>query len=113
MKIASSLFIILLILASCSAPKKAPAKPATTVTRADLLNGGTSFDNAVVLKVTNEREGKDEEYKWLKNLYPGYSLVRRSEVKRSSRSYDIIRIKTKEGHLKDVYFDSTSFSGKR
>ncbi|MET0466360.1 MAG: hypothetical protein ABW007_24600 [Chitinophagaceae bacterium] len=113
MKIAHTLFVLLVIFASCSTPKKAPVKAAPTVTRADLLNGGTSFSNAVMLKVTTEREGKDEEYKWLKNLYPGYSLVKRSEVQRASRHYDIVRIKTKEGHLKDIYFDSTSFAGRR
>lgn len=114
MRITSLLFILLFLFGSCSSSKKAPAKaPATTVTRADVLNGGTSFSNAVVLKVTTEREGMDEEYRWLRNLYPGYTLVRRSAAKRSSRNYDIIRIRTKEGHLKDIYFDSTSFAGRR
>ncbi|MBO9660921.1 MAG: hypothetical protein J7527_19010 [Chitinophagaceae bacterium] len=113
MKKIGFLFSLVILLASCSSPKKTPAKPVTTITRADVLNGGTSFSNAVVLKVTTDREGKDEEYKWLKNLYPGYSLVKRSEVKRTPKSYDIIRIRTKEGHLKDVYFDTTSFAGKR
>ena len=112
MKTASFLFVLIFLLGSCSPPKKVPAKASPTVTPADVLNGGTSFNNAVVLRVTTEREGKDEEYRWLRNLYPGYALVRRSEVRRSSRHYDIVRIKTREGHLKDVYFDSTSFSGK-
>lgn len=113
MKITSLFFVLLLIFASCSTPKKAPVKAAPTVTREDVLNGGTSFSNAVILKVTNEREGMDEEYRWLKNLYPGYTLVKRSAVKRTGRSYDIVRIRTREGKLKDIYFDSTSFAGRR
>lgn len=112
MKIISLLFLLIFLFGSCSSPKKAPAKASPTVTRADLLNGGTSFSNAVVLKVTTEKDGIDEEYRWLRNLYPGYTLVRRSKVKRSPRHYDIIRIRTKEGHLKDIYFDSTSFAGR-
>lgn len=110
MKVTSLLFLFIFVLASCSAPKKAPVKASPTVTRADLLNGGTSFSNAVVLKVTTESEGKEEEYRWLKNLYPGYTLVKRSEAKRPPRSYDIVRIRTKTGHLKDIYFDTTSFA---
>lgn len=110
MKITSFLFVLIFLLGSCSSPKKAPAKASPTVTRADILNGGTSFSNAVMLKVTTEKDGIDEEYRWLRNLYPGYTLVRKSRVSRSSRYYDIIRIRTKEGHLKDIYFDTTSFA---
>ncbi|RYZ44904.1 MAG: hypothetical protein EOP49_26250 [Sphingobacteriales bacterium] len=113
MKILTVLICLVILFASCSSPKKAPAKPVTTVTKTDVLNGGTSYRNAVVLQVTTEREGVDEEYRWLRNLYPGYTLIRRSEVKRSPRYYHIIRIKTREGHLKDIYFDSTSFSRKK
>ena len=110
MKWMTSLFILLVFSAACSSPKKVPAAVSPTVTREDRLNGGVSFSDAVLLRVTNERDGLDEEYRWLKNLYPGYSLVRRSSVKRSARHYDIIRIRTREGVLKDIYFDSTSFA---
>lgn len=113
MKITAFFFLLIIFSSSCSSPKKVAPKPSTTVTKTDLLNGGTSFSNAVVFRVTTERDGMDEEYRWLRNLYPGYSLVRRSSVKRSSKSYDIVRIKTREGHLKDIYFDSTSFAGRR
>jgi|SRR6218665_491624 len=113
MKITCLFLVLIFLLGSCSSPKKTPAKASPTVTRADVLNGGTSFSNAVLLKVTTEREGMDEEYRWLRNLYPGYSLVRRSSVRKPPRYYDIIRIRTRDGHLKDIYFDSTSFSGKR
>lgn len=112
MKITGLLLVFIILFAACSSPKKAPVKASTTVTRADVLNGGTSFSNAVVLGVTTEREGTDEEYRWLRNLYPGYAMLRKTQVKRSSRYYDIIRIKTKDGHLKDIYFDTTSFAKK-
>ena len=97
MKLTGFIFALLILAGSCSSPKKAPVKAGPTVTRADVLNGGTSFSNPVVLKVTTEREGKDEEYRWLRNLYPGYTLVRTSAVRRSARYYDIIRIRTKQG----------------
>ena len=113
MKTASALFIIIVLAVACTPPKKTSAKAdLPTVTSADKLMGGTSLSDPVVIMVENERTGLDEEYKWLSINYPGYSLVRRSHVTRSSKHYDIVRIKTKQGHLKDIYFDSTRFWGK-
>lgn len=107
------LFITMVLFGACSPAKKTPPKSTSPpVTRADLLKGGTSFDNAIVIRVETERAGLDEEYKWLANSYPGYALVRRSHVVRSSRHYDIVRIRTKDRQVKDIYFDSTSFWGR-
>jgi hypothetical protein len=114
MKTVNLLFIaIIIFLGACSSPNKATTKGALpAATRTDILRGGTSFSNAVVIMVESERAGLNEEYKWLANNYPGYALVRRTHVERSSRHYDIIRIKTQQGQLKDIYFDSTRFWGK-
>ena len=113
MKALPILFVALIVLAACSSPKKTTAKPAApTVTRTDELRGGTSFGNAVVIMVERESTGLKEEYKWLSNNYPGYGLIRKTRIKKSARHYDIMRIKTKEGQLKDVYFDTTRFWGK-
>ena len=113
MKTSIVLFIACLLLTACSSPKKTTTKAdAPKVSREDLLMGGTSFSNPVVIMVQKERAGLDEEYKWLSNNYPGYSLIRRRHVSRSSKQYDIVRIKTKQGQLKDIYFDSTRYWGK-
>lgn len=113
MKTVNVLFVVIILLGACSSPKKTTTKDASpTVTRTDVLRGGTSFSNAVVIMVENERAGLDEEYKWLSNNYPGYAMIRRTQVKRSSKHYDIIRIKTQQGQVKDIYFDSTRFWGK-
>ena len=114
MKTVNLLFVvIILLLGACSSPKKTSTKGALPkATHADILRGGTSFSNAVVIMVESEKEGLNEEYKWLANNYPGYGLVRRTHVERSSKHYDIIRIKTKQGQVKDIYFDSTRFWGK-
>lgn len=114
MKTVNLLFVFAIIFAgACSSPKKTATKPALPkATHADILRGGTSFSNAVVIMVESEREGLNEEYKWLANNFPGYGLIRKTHVKRSSRHYDIIRIKTQQGQLKDIYFDSTRFWGK-
>ena len=113
MKTARVLFILIITVVACTPPKKPSTKAdLPTLTSADKLIGGTSFSDPVVIMVENERTGLDEEYKWLSINYPGYSMVRRTHVTRSSRHYDIVRIKTKQGHLKDIYFDSTRFWGK-
>jgi hypothetical protein len=110
MKAVNVLFAVIILLGACSSPKKTTSKGASpTVTRTDVLRGGTSFSNAVVIMVERERAGLDEEYKWLSNNYPGYAMIRRTQVTRSSKHYDIIRIKTQQGQVKDIYFDSTRF----
>ena len=114
MKTVNLLFVVIIIfLGACSSPKKTTTKAASPKpTRTDILRGGTSFGNAVIIMVENERAGLNEEYKWLANNYPGYSLVRRTHVERSAKHYDIVRIKTQQGQVKDIYFDSTRFWGK-
>jgi len=112
MKTINLLFVVIILLGACSSPKKTTKGVSPTVTRTDILVGGTSFSNAIVIMVENERAGLNEEYKWLSINYPGYALIRRIHIKRSSRHYDIVRIKTKEGQVKDIYFDSTRFWGK-
>jgi hypothetical protein len=114
MKTVNLLFVVIIIFfGACSSPKKTTTKDASPKpTRSDILRGGTSFSNAVVIMVASERAGLDEEYKWLANNYPGYGLIRRTHVERSSRHYDILRIKTKQRQVKDIYFDSTRFWGK-
>ena len=113
MKMINLLFVVIMLVVACSPPKKAaPKRDLPVVTRADELRGGTSFSNPVVIMMQSEREVLDNEYKWLSVNYPGYSLVRRTHKLRSSKHYDIVRIKTNQGQLKDIYFDSTQFWGK-
>jgi hypothetical protein len=114
MKTVNLLFVVMIIfLGACSSPKKTTTKATLPkATRGEILRGGTSFSNAVVIMVETERAGLNEEYKWLANNYPGYALVRRTHVERSARHYDVIRIKTKQGRVRDIYFDSTRFWGK-
>ena len=113
MRAFSALFLFVFFLAACSSPKKAPVKEkAPKISRADILRGGTSFSNPVVILVKTESAGIDEEYKWLSNIYPGYKLIRRTQATRSAKHYDIVRIRTREGQVKDVYFDSTTFWGR-
>jgi hypothetical protein len=110
-----NLFLVLVIfLGACSSSKKTTAKKVSThkVTRTDVLKGGTSFENAIVIRVEKESTGVAEEYKWLAQSYPGYSTIRKTQSTKGNRHYDIIKIKTRDGWEKDIYFDTTSFFGK-
>ena len=113
MKTVNTLFVVIILLGACSSPKKtAPKRDLPITTHADELKGGTSFSNPIVIMMQSEREVLDEEYKWLSINYPRYSLVRRTHKLRSSKHYDIVRIKTNQGRLRDIYFDCTHFWGK-
>jgi hypothetical protein len=110
----SVLFFVCLLASACSTPKKTvPKRSVPPISRADVLKGGTSFNNPVVILLQSEREVLDEEYKWLKNNYPGYALVRRSHTIRSARHYDIVRIKIQQELVRDIYFDCTKLWGRQ
>jgi hypothetical protein len=103
------------VMAACSSPKETTATKKVSnpaITKKDEFKGGTSFENAVIIKVKTESEGVTEEYKWLSESYPGYATVRKSQASRGNRHYDIITFKTKEGVEKTTYFDITSFHKK-
>jgi hypothetical protein len=113
MKLIPVLLVLVMLTGACSSPKKTPAKaPAPVETPADKLRGGGSFSKAIVIRVATESAGMDEEYKWLNRNFPGYGLIRKTQVSRSGRHYDIVRIKTRQGRVKEIYFDTTSFWGK-
>ena len=113
-KTISALFIICILAVACSTAKKpTPGRNRPAISREDMLKGGTSFNNPVVILQLSEREMLDEEYKWLSNNYPGYALGRRSHTVRSSKHYDIVRIKTRQGQVRDIYFDCTKYWARR
>ena len=109
----ASIFLLIFCLISCTSTKKTAAikksTPVHKITRTDVFKGGTSFDNAIVIKVQTESDGVAEEYRWLNESYPGYSTVRKTQTTREKRHFDIITFKTKNGVEKNAYFDITSF----
>jgi uncharacterized protein YceK len=115
MKTVILIFIFAITLTGCSSTKKTTAAkaPSHTVTKMDLLKGGTSYENAIIIKVTTESAGVREEYKWLAESYPGYAMIRKTQTSKANKHYDIITFKTKNGEEKIAYFDITSFFGKR
>jgi hypothetical protein len=115
MKITHLFLVFVFVLGACSSSKKTTAKTTSThkITEADRFRGGVSFDNAIVIRVEKEQAGVEEEYKWLAINYPGYSMIRKTQTSRAGKHYDLVKIRTKDGQQKDIYFDITSFFGKR
>ncbi len=81
---------------------------------------GTSFEDAIIVDITNPIDGVRFEYFILRGLYPGYKLLFQyvmepdvSEVPASSKKiYDVLEIKTSTNKKITIYFDITSFYGK-
>jgi hypothetical protein len=73
---------------------------------------GGSFETAIVLQASNEREGIPMEYQWLNEHYPGYQLLRQAFNIFNDKPYDIMTIRTADDLEKVIYFDISSFYGK-
>ena len=119
------LFPLLLIIffASCSSTKKSQtSSPGTSTTSSSDVSStsvessakkdGSNYENAIIIKAKNETAGIAAEYKWLREKYPGYKLIQQSLSSEGKKHYDIMKIQTKDGEEKSIYFDITNFFGK-
>lgn len=101
---------IAIFIASCSSSKSTSASNSTTTTSG--TQDGSSFENAIVIQEKSEMSGVSAEYKWLKDNYPGYTLISQSLSSSNGKPYDVMNIKTKDGDKKTIYFDISNFFGK-
>lgn len=115
--------LIIIFFASCSSTKKSQTgSSATSVTsssdvpvtsvESSAQKDGSNYEKAIVIKAKNETDGIAAEYKWLRENYPGHTLIKQSLHAEGKKHYDIMQIKTKEGNEKSIYFDITNFFGK-
>ncbi len=116
MKLLATLLVVAFLFTSCSSTKKTTgpvASPAAATSKTVSSSGdGSDYDKAIVIDKKNESAGVAEEYKWLREHYPGYTLIKQSLKHKDGKSYDVMNIKTKEGEEKNIYFDITNFFGK-
>jgi len=75
------------------------------------VNDGLSYENAVIINVTNSHKGVTVEYKWLKQNYSGYSILDEKISFFDNKPFDIFTIKTREGEEKNIYFNISAFFG--
>ncbi|MBT6686635.1 MAG: hypothetical protein HOB05_09920 [Bacteroidetes bacterium] len=64
---------------------------------------GSSYSNAVRIGSISA------EYMWLSKYYPDYNFFKQSMMFFENKPFDILKIETKNGKTKKVYFDISSF----
>ncbi|MER3499236.1 MAG: hypothetical protein C4308_11695 [Chitinophagaceae bacterium] len=105
-------------LASCSPGKKSAASTSnlsqTTQTSANnqTARDGSSFETAIIIEEKTEGPGVKAEYTWLRENYPGYTLIRQSLSHKDGRHYDVMEIETKNHERNTIYFNITNFFAK-
>ena len=112
MKRALLFILCLIVLASCSTTKKTTDNTSGQEQSSTSPRDGSSFDRAIMIKEKREGPGVDAEYDWLRLHFPEYQSEGQSLTFDKKKAYDIIRIKTKEGEDKRIYFDISGFYGK-
>ena len=79
---------------------------------ADREHSGTSLEDAIIIHGANiEQIGIVYEYTILGLIFPSYTFISQSLVKKDGKAYDIIEIE-KDNKKYKVYFDITEFYGK-
>lgn len=79
-------------------------------------NGSTKHNAVIILGAKDEAEGIDAEYNWLEvrngEQYIDWGLKDQRLFDEGNKQYDILRIKFRDGKIKEFWFDITDFYGK-
>lgn len=71
-------------------------------------NQGLSYKSAIVIHQVDPSLGASDEFKYLKENYPGYQVIGRKTKQEGSRYYEIFYLR--DDHVQwVVYFDITKF----
>ena len=74
---------------------------------------GDSMETAIVIDASNESEGVDAEYRWIREHYPNAKLGSQALLTPpTGKFYDRMEFTTPDGIKHQVYFDITGFFGK-
>lgn len=84
----------------------------------DFFTGGdgSSFENAVIIITDNPINGITDEYKYISIFYgkidSDWTRELQSLNSHNDKTYDVIKIKLRNGDVKEIYFDISNFFGK-
>ena len=73
---------------------------------------GSSRDNAVVIDASNESEGVQAEYEWIKDHLPGAQIESTSLIDKDGKVYDSFEVTLASGETRTLWFDITAYFGK-
>jgi len=68
-----------------------------------------SVQSAVAIKGARESTGVQAEYAWLAQQFPRYRVGGQSLQQHGGKKYDVIKITTREGATKEIYFHISDF----
>ena len=74
---------------------------------------GTSFEHAIVIDAATEKEGGPLEFRWINEHFPGFRLIKQSVTRQEGKAYDVVQLTDASGTEHVVYFDISSFIGKK
>lgn len=97
--------IVVILLASACAGKRQSAEDIS-------MHDGSSFEKAVIINETNQHEGIDDEYAWIRENYPAAKHDSQELIYHDKKPYDVLHITTMYGKSVAVYFDISKFFGK-
>jgi hypothetical protein len=107
--------VILVTAMYCSPAKKTTGAPdvGTTLATDSVARPGadlgSSFETAVMINESTESAGVPAEYKWIREHYSGYKVVRQSLMEHKKIYFDVITIQLKDDKTQDVYFNISKF----
>jgi hypothetical protein len=101
------LFVFAATFVSCASPISStlPATAAAT-------GAGSSYAAAIVVPGTNEINGVQWEYAYIRTHYPGSTFMYQALDSHSGKPYDIMTFKTADGKQRTLYFDISRYFGR-
>jgi hypothetical protein len=76
-------------------------------------NDGSSYEKAIIILRSNEREGIRDEYLYIASKYLNFKRKLQALSEHNSKYYDILTVTIDTGEEKHFYFDISNFFGKR
>ena len=70
---------------------------------------GSSFDNAIIITVSNNTEGVHQEYLEIKKRFGNFKLIRQTLLEHNNKIYDELELKLEDGREIGVSFKITDF----
>jgi hypothetical protein len=108
---------ILALLCCCAAvvamAQSTPQKPDAAPTAVQDERDGSSYAKAILIVASNDTAGAAQESEWIRERFPGYRMGKQSTSFYRDKAYDIVSFTDAHGVKHRVYFDISSFYGRK